>query len=190
MDMSKRIMKAGNMLNPTPVVMVSCGNTIDEYNIITVAWTGTLCSNPPMYYISIRPKKHSYTIIKQSGEFVINLVTDKLAACTDWCGVKSGKDINKFHKTGLTPVPASQVKAPLILESPINIECKVKQIIPLGSHDMFLSEIVAVDADNALFNPKTDAFDLKRAKLICYSHGLYYSLGRIIGKFGFSVAKK
>ena len=190
MRSSKRILKPGNMLNPSPVVMVSCGYTINEYNIVTVAWTGTLCTNPPLCYISLRPERHSYKLIKRDGEFVINLVSKNLAAITDWCGVTSGKDLNKFLETDLTPVRASKVKAPIILESPVNIECKVKQIIHLGSHDMFLSEIVAVDVDKNLFSNNTDCLELKRANLIAYSHGLYYTLGKIIGKFGFSVQKK
>ena len=190
MKSSKRILKAGNMLNPAPIVMVSCGYTIDEYNIITIAWTGTLCTDPPLCYISVRPERHSYNIIKQQCEFAINLVNDKLATAADWCGVNSGKKYDKFAETGLTPIHASKIKAPIILEAPVNIECKVKQIIPLGSHDMFLSEIVAVDADENIFNKKTDVFDLKKANLICYSHGQYYALGQILGKFGFSVQKK
>ena len=187
---SKTTLKAGNMLNPTPVVMVSCGYSIDEYNIITIAWTGTLCTDPPLCYISIRPQRYSYNIIKENREFVINLVNDKLSAYADWCGVKSGAKVDKFEATGLTPVRGSKISAPLILESPVNIECKVKEIIPLGSHDMFLSEIVAVDADKSLFNSKTNALELKKANLVSYSHGNYFNLGKLIGKFGFSVEKK
>lgn len=187
---NKRRLRAGNMLNPAPVVMVSCGNTLDEYNIITIAWTGTICSDPAMCYISIRPERHSYNIIKQTGEFVINLVDKDLATITDWCGVKSGRKYNKFFETGLTPVKGSIVSAPMIDESPVNIECKVKQVVPLGSHDMFIAEIVAVHAQEKLFNHKTDALELQRANLISYSHGHYYNLGKIIGKFGFSVEKK
>jgi len=178
------------MLNPAPVVMVSCGSTLDEYNIITVAWAGTVNSDPPMCSISIRPERHSYGIIKQSGEFVINLVNKQLAPFADWCGVRSGRKYNKFLETGLTPVRATQVNAPMIEESPVNLECKVTQIIPLGSHEMFLAEVVAVHVNEKLFSPKTDAIDLKRADLVTYSHGHYYTLGEIIGKFGFSVEKK
>ncbi|MCQ2283846.1 MAG: flavin reductase family protein [Bacteroidales bacterium] len=185
----KRIMRAGNMLNPAPVVMVSCGSSIDEYNIITIAWTGTLCSDPALCYISVRPERHSYHLIKESGEFVINLVNHDLAPIADWCGVKSGKKFNKFLETGLTPVRGTQVKAPMIDEAPVNLECKVKQIIPLGSHDMFIAEIVAVHAKENLFNYKTDALELQRANLVSYSHGHYYDLGKILGKFGFSVEK-
>lgn len=186
----KRSLRAGNMLNPTPVVMVSCGETLDEYNIITIAWTGTLCSDPAMCYISVRPSRHSYDIIKKTGAFVINLVSKELAPMADWCGVKSGKDCNKFLETGLTPVRATQVSAPMIDEAPVNIECKVKEIVPLGSHDMFVAEIVAVHAKEELFNKKTDALELQRANLVTYSHGHYYDLGKMFGKFGFSVEKK
>ena len=186
----KRILRAGNMLNPAPVVMVSCGSSIDEYNIITIAWTGTLCSDPPMCYISVRPQRHSYEIIKRTGEFVINLVSRDLADVTDWCGVRSGQKYHKFLETGLTPTRATKVQAPLIHESPVNIECKVKQIVPLGSHDMFIAEIVAVHAAEHLFNRKTDALELQRAHLVSYSHGHYYELGKILGKFGYSVEKK
>lgn len=186
----KRTLRGGNMLNPTPVVMVSCGSTLDEYNIITIAWTGTVSSDPPMCSISIRPERHSYGIIKQSGEFVINLVDKKLTPYADWCGVRSGKKYNKFVETGLTPVKASKVNAPMIEEAPVNLECKVKQIISLGSHDMFLAEVVAVHVNEKLFSPKTDAIDLKRADLVTYSHGHYYTLGEVLGKFGFSVEKK
>lgn len=186
----KRIMRAGNMLNPTPVVMVSCGSTPEDYNIVTVAWTGTVSSDPPLCYISLRPTRHSYDLIKKSGEFVINLVSQDLAAVADWCGVRSGQKYHKFLETGLTPVRGQQVAAPMIAESPVNMECRVKEIIPLGTHDMFLAEIVAVHAQESLFNRKTDALELQRANLVTYSHGHYYNLGKIIGKFGFSVEKK
>lgn len=186
----KRTLRGGNMLNPTPVVMVSCGSTLDEYNIITIAWAGTVNSDPPMCSISLRPSRHSYDIIKKEGAFVINLVNKQLAACADWCGVRSGKKYNKFMEMGLTPVRASQVNAPMIEESPVNLECKVTQIIPLGTHDMFLAEVVAVHVNDALFSKKTDAIDLRRADLVTYSHGHYYSLGEKIGKFGFSVEKR
>ena len=187
---TKRQLKPGNMLNPTPVVMVSCGETPDEYNIITIAWCGTLCSDPPMCYISVRPNRHSYPILKERQEFVINLVSNELTERTDWCGVRSGAKYNKFIETGLTPIRGSVVKAPMIYESPVNIECVVKQVIPLGTHDMFMAEIVAVHADESLFDKKTGAMHLERANLVAYSNGHYYNLGKIIGKFGFSVEKK
>lgn len=186
----KRTLRGGNMLNPTPVVMVSCGATLDEYNIITVAWAGTVNSDPPMCSVSIRPTRHSCDIIKRSGCFVINLVNKELSDCADWCGVRSGKKYNKFVETGLTPVRATQVNAPMIEESPVNLECKVTQVLPLGTHDMFLAEVVAVHVNENLFSKKTDAIDLRRADLVTYSHGHYYTLGEIIGKFGFSVEKK
>ena len=189
-NIRKRTLRGGNMLNPTPVVMVSCGATLDEYNIITIAWAGTVNSDPPMCSISVRPERHSYEIIKKEGAFVINLVNKQLAPYADWCGVRSGRKFNKFVETGLTPVRATQVNAPMIEEAPVNLECKVTQIIPLGSHDMFLAEVVAVHVNEKLFSPKTDALDLKRADLVTYSHGHYYGLGEIIGKFGFSVEKK
>ncbi|MCR4872054.1 MAG: flavin reductase family protein [Bacteroidales bacterium] len=186
----KRTLRGGNMLNPAPVVMVSCGSTLEEYNIITVAWAGTVNSDPPVCAVSIRPERHSYGIIKQSGAFVINLVDKRLTPYADWCGVRSGRKYNKFVETGLTPVRATMVNAPMIEESPVNLECKVTQVIPLGSHDLFLAEVVAVHVNEKLFSPKTDAIDLKRANLVAYSHGHYYTLGEIIGKFGFSVEKK
>ena len=186
----KRELKPGNMLNTTPVVMVSCGSTPDEFNIITIAWCGTLCSDPPLCYISVRPNRHSYPILKERKEFVINLVSNELAERTDWCGVRSGAKFNKFVETGLTPVRGTHVKAPMIFEAPVNLECVVKQVIPLGTHDMFMAEIVAVHADESLFDKKTGAMHLERANLVAYSNGHYYGLGKIIGKFGFSVQKK
>lgn len=186
----KRELKPGNMLNPTPVVMVSCGSTPDEFNIITIAWCGTLCSDPPLCYISVRPNRHSYPILKERKEFVINLVSYELTERTDWCGVRSGAKFNKFVETGLTPVRGTHVKAPMIFEAPVNLECVVKQVIPLGTHDMFMAEIVAVHADESLFDKKTGAMHLERANLVAYSNGHYYGLGKIIGKFGFSVQKK
>lgn len=186
----KRSLKPGNMLNPSAVVMVTCGNGISEYNILTVAWTGTVCSDPPMCCIAVRPERHSHDIIRRNGEFVVNLVNHELAPLADWCGVVSGRDVNKFLETDLMPLRGTVVKAPLIAQSPVNLECKVEQFIPLGSHDLFLARIVAVHADEILFSAKTDALELKRANLVCYSHGCYYDLGAIIGKFGFSVEKK
>jgi len=177
------------MVYPVPVVMVSCGSEPAEYNIITVAWTGTICTDPAMCYISVRPTRHSYNIIKKNGAFVINLTTKSLANATDWCGVKSGKDHNKFVEMKLTPVTASKVNAPLIKESPVNIECIVREIIELGSHHMFISEVVAINAEEELFSSKTGIFRLYDSELICYLHGRYYETGRMIGRFGFSVEK-
>jgi flavin reductase (DIM6/NTAB) family NADH-FMN oxidoreductase RutF len=189
-EMSKILWKPGTMIYPLPAVMVSCGATPEEYNIITVAWTGTICTDPPMCYISVRPSRHSYGIIKRNGEYVINLTTRALSFATDWCGVKSGADVNKFAEMGLTPVKGEIVKAPLIKESPVNIECIVKEIKELGSHHMFISEVVAVNADKSLFDEKTGIFRLSDADPICYIHGKYYETGNLIGKFGYSVARK
>ena len=182
--------KPGTMIYPLPAVMISCGSSENEYNIFTVSWVGTINSNPPMCYISVRPERHSYEIIKRNREFVINLTTEDLARATDWCGVRSGKDYNKFEEMKLTAGEASIVKAPIINESPLCIECVVKDIIPLGSHDMFISDVVNVKADNRYFDPETGRFNLQLSKLLAYAHGHYYGLGREIGKFGWSVKKK
>ena len=182
--------KPGTMIYPLPAVMISCGETEEEYNILTVSWVGTICTNPPMCYISVRPERHSYEIIKRTGEFVINLTNEELAYATDWCGVKSGKNVNKFNEMKLTPVKAEMINAPIIKESPLCIECKVKEIIPLGSHDMFIADVVNVQADARYIDIETDKFDLQKAKLIAYSHGQYYKLGEEIGRFGWTVKKK
>jgi flavin reductase (DIM6/NTAB) family NADH-FMN oxidoreductase RutF len=188
--MSKILWKPGTMIYPLPAVMVSCGSEPDEYNIVTISWTGTICTDPAMCYISIRPSRYSYGIIKKNGEYVINLTTRALAYATDWCGVKSGVEHNKFREMELTPVQASIVKAPLIKESPVNIECIVREIKELGTHHMFISEVVAVHAESELFEKKTGLFRLNDAIPLCYSHGKYYETGKFIGKFGFSVEKK
>lgn len=182
--------KPGTMIYPLPAAMISCGASEEEYNILTISWMGTICTNPPMCYISVRPERHSYEIIKRTGEFVINLTNEELAYATDWCGVKSGKDFNKFNEMKLTPVKGEMVSAPLIKESPLCIECKVKEIIPLGSHDMFIADVVNVQADARYIDAETDKFDLQKAKLIAYSHGQYYKLGEEIGRFGWTVKKK
>ncbi len=188
--MSKILWKPGTMIYPLPAVMVSCGSDPEEYNILTISWTGTICSDPAMCYISVRPNRHSYNIIKKNGEFVINLTTKDLAFATDWCGVKSGSKVDKFKEMNLTPVPASVVKAPLIKESPVNIECIVKEIKELGTHHMFISEVVAVNADEEYMDQESGLFRLDLAEPLCYSHGKYYETGKFIGKFGFSVEKK
>lgn len=188
--MSKLTWKPGTMIYPLPAVMVSCGSGPEEYNILTISWTGTICTDPAMCYISVRPNRHSYNIIKRNGDFVINLTTKALAFATDWCGVKSGSKYNKFKEMGLTPVPAKMVKAPLIKESPVNIECIVKEIKELGTHHMFISEVIAVNADEEYIDEKSGLFRLNEAEPICYSHGKYYEMGKLIGKFGFSVEKK
>lgn len=191
--MEKLIWKPGNMLYPVPAVMVSCGSYEkpgDEANcnIITVAWTGTVCSDPAMTYVSIRPERHSYSIIKETGEFVINLTSQPLVKAMDACGVRSGREINKFETFHLTALQAETVSAPLIGESPVNLECKVTQILPLGSHDLFLAEVKAVRVDETLLD-EAGRLHLEKAKLVAYSHGTYYELGRSLGKFGFSVQK-
>ena len=187
--MAKQIWKPGNMLYPLPAVMVSVTDGKGEDDIITVAWTGTICTNPPMVYISVRPERFSYHMIKETGEFVINLTTKELAFATDYCGVKSGRDVDKFKEMGLTPIPASEVKAPMIKESPVNIECKVRQILPLGSHDMFLADVVAVHADEKYMDEK-HKFHLEQAEPIIYSHGSYFGCGELLGTFGYSVKKR
>jgi flavin reductase (DIM6/NTAB) family NADH-FMN oxidoreductase RutF len=188
--MTKILWKPGTMIYPLPSVMVSCGSDPSDFNIITISWTGTICTNPPMCYISVRPERHSYKIIKKYGEFVINLTTRSLAYATDWCGVKSGADHNKFAEMGLTPVPASKIKAPMISESPVNIECIVKEIKELGTHHMFISEVVAVNAEEELFDKITGIFNLNDSIPLIYSHGKYYETGKYIGKFGYSVEKR
>lgn len=181
--------KPGNMLYPLPVVMVSCADGKGNTNILTVAWAGTVCTNPPMLSISVRPERYSCRMIQETGEFVVNLTTERLVRATDLCGVKSGRDVNKWEAAGLTPVPAKQVKAPLIGESPVNLECRVEQEIVLGSHILFLARVVSVSVDEAWLDEK-GSFHLDWAKPICYSHGKYFQMGKEIGKFGFSVAKK
>ena len=186
--MSKVQWKGGTFIYPIPAVMVSCG-TMEESNIITVAWTGILNTNPAMCYISVRPERYSHDIIKENGEFAINLTTRQLAYATDWCGVKSGRDVDKFKEMKLTKEKANIISVPLIKESPVSVECKVKEIVPLGSHDMFVAEIVAIDADEKYIDEK-GAFDISKCDLIAYANGGYYPLESKIGKFGYSVQKK
>ena len=185
----KQDWKPGTMIYPLPAILVSCGSTAEEYNLITVAWTGTLCTNPPMCYISVRPERHSYAIIKKNMEFVLNLTTEDMAFATDWCGVRSGRDYDKFEEMRLTPGKATIVSAPIVEESPLNIECRVKEIISLGSHDMFIAEVVNVRADERYLNPQTGKFELSESHPLVYLHGAYYGLGKKIGKFGWSVEK-
>ncbi len=187
--MSRVNWKPGNMLFPLPVVMVSCGVYSEITNIITIAWTGTLCTDPPMCYISVRPERHSYNMIKESGEFVINLTTKKLAYATDWCGVKSGRDFDKFKEMKLTPLKGVVVSAPIIAESPVSIECRVKDIIELGSHHMFTAVVVNISVDKNYIDNKTDALHLDRTEPLSYIHGKYYDTGKFIGKFGYSIKK-
>ena len=187
--MSKINFKHGNMIYPLPAVMVSCGDIDGESNILTVAWTGTICTNPPMAYISVRPERHSYQMIKESGEFVINLTTESLIRATDYCGVKSGRDVDKWQECHLTKEKADTVKCPLIEESPVNIECKVKEIKELGSHHMFIADVTSVHVDEKYMDEK-NSFHLNDSGLIAYSHGTYFSLGRKLGTFGYSIRKK
>ena len=187
--MSKQVWQAGNMLYPVPAVMVSCALPGERANIITVAWTGTVCSSPAMVSISVRPERYSYHMIRESGEFVINLTTEKLVRAADYCGVRSGRDVDKFSEMHLTPVPASKVSVPLIEESPVNIECRVTDVLELGTHHMFLGEVEAVDVDEAFLDAE-GRFDLNAAGLVVYSHGEYMALGKKLGTFGYSVRRK
>ncbi|MEE8886193.1 MAG: flavin reductase family protein [Eubacteriales bacterium] len=181
--------KPGNVLYPVPAVLVSCQSREGRKNVFTVAWTGTVCSDPPMVSISVRKSRFSHDMICDTGEFVINLTTKELVRATDFCGVRSGRDIDKFEACHLTAGECQKVKAPLVVESPINIECRVKQMIGLGSHDMFIAEVVAVDADKRLMD-KNGKFHMEDANLIAYNHGSYFELGKMLGSFGYSVKKQ
>lgn len=181
--------KPGNFIYPVPAVLVSLQDKSGKKNIVTIAWTGTVCSDPPMAYISVRHERASYPMLKETGEFVINLPDESMVKALDYCGVKSGAKVDKRKDCSLTPGKASVISAPTIEEAPVSIECVVKDIIPLGSHDMFLSEVVAVDVDEKYIDKK-NAFHMEDAKLIAYSHGDYMSLGKKLGDFGFSVRKK
>lgn len=187
--MAKQNWKPGNMLYPLPVVMVSCNRPGETPNIITVAWAGTICSDPAMVSISVRKERYSHSIIEETGEFVINLVTKDLVKATDFCGVRSGKDLDKFKETGLTAEASEKVSAMRIAESPVNIECVVKEVKELGSHDMFIAEVVNVAINDEYMDEK-GAFHLNDTDLVAYSHGEYFNLGEKLGKFGYSVQKK
>ena len=187
--MAKQNWKAGNMLYPLPAVMVSVTDGKGQDDIITVAWTGTICTNPPMVYISVRPSRFSHHMLMETGEFVINLTTEKLTRATDYCGVRSGRDVDKFKETGLTREKAEFVKAPMIKESPVSIECRVTEVKKLGSHDMFLAEVLAVHADEKYMD-ENNRFDLNRARPMVYSHGEYLGIGKKLGTFGYSVKKR
>ena len=182
--------KPGTMLNPLPAVLVSVGDKPENWNLLTIAWTGTICTNPPMLSISVRPERASYPEIVRTMEFTVNLTTREMARATDFCGVKSGRDLNKWKESGLTPIAGEKVASPTIEESPLSIECKVKEIMHLGSHDLILADVVNVRADSRWMDEATGKFRFEDAGLISYSHGHYYELGPIIGKFGFSVEKK
>lgn len=187
--MTKISWRPGTQIYPLPAVIVTCGDSPENWNMLTISWTGTICSDPAMCYISVRPERASYPLIKKNMEFTINLTTEKMAFATDWVGVRSGKDFNKWEKTGLTPIDGEMVKSPTILESPLSIECRVKEIIKLGTHDMFISDVLNVRVDSRYMD-ESGKFDLEKAGLIAYVHGNYYALGENLGKFGFSVKKK
>lgn len=186
--MGKEIWKAGNMLNPVPAVMVSVADKEGNANILTVAWAGTICTNPPMLSISVRPERYSYHMIKETNEFVVNLTTKDLVKETDFCGVRSGRDVDKYKELGLTKSKMEHVSAPGIAESPVNIECKVRKIEELGSHHMFIADVVGVVVDDKYFD-ETNRFHINDTNLIMYSHGEYFALGEKLGKFGYSVKK-
>ena len=186
--MSKQSWRGSTLLNPEPPVLVSCGG-LEQPNLITIGWTGTICTQPSMVSISVRPERYSHHLIKESGQFAINLPTEALVRAVDWCGVKSGRDVDKFSAMHLTPSPAAKVGTVLVEESPVNLECKVTQVIPLGSHDLFLAEVVACDVDESLLDEK-GKLCLDKANLIVYSHGEYLALGKKLGTFGYSVRKK
>ena len=182
--------KPGTMIYPLPAALISCGATPDEYNVLTASWVGTICSNPPMCYVSVRPERHSHPILEKNMAFVINLTTEELARATDWCGVRSGSEYDKFAECGLTPVPSQKVAAPYLKEAPVSIECRVREVLRLGSHDMFVADVEGVLADSAYIDPESGAFDMEKAGLLVYSHGHYYKTGEKVGKFGWSVEKK
>lgn len=185
----KQVWKPGTLVYPLPAVIVSCGNET-ESNLITIAWTGTVCTNPAMLYISVRPERYSHDIILREMEFTVNLTTSAMARATDLCGVRSGRDCDKWKESGLTPAPGVACRCPMIAESPISIECRVKSVTSLGSHDMILAEVVDVLADESYIDPETGRFCLEKSGLMSYSHGAYYSQGDYLGHFGFSVRKK
>lgn len=188
--MAKVSWRPGTQIYPLPAVIVTCGDSPENWNMLTVAWTGTICSDPAMCFISVRPERFSYPLIIKNMEFTINLTTSEMARATDWVGVRSGKDYNKWKETGLTPIPGEKTMSPSIDESPLSIECKVKSVSRLGTHDMFIAEVVNVRADERFLDPLTGKFNLEEAHLLAYSHGTYHELGPVIGTFGFSVKKK
>lgn len=186
----KESWRPGTMIYPLPAVIVTVGSNPDEWNPLTIAWTGTICSDPAMCFISVRKERYSFDILMRNMEFTINLTTKDIAAATDWVGVRSGRDFDKWKETGLTPIPGEKVKSPTIEQSPLSIECRVKSVTDLGSHHMFVAEVINVRADSRWINPETGRFDLAASGLMTYVHGHYYELGNLIGKFGFSVQKK
>lgn len=189
--MAKVCWKPGTMVYPVPAVLISCGS-IEEgnANMLTVAWIGTICTNPAMLSVSIRPERHSYGIICRDMQFTVNLTTRDMVRATDWCGVRSGREYDKFKETGLTPLPGIFNTCCMVAESPLSIECRVKEIMHLGSHDLFIAEVMNVVADDKFIDTETGAFNLESAQLVAFSHGKYYALGEMLGSFGFSVKKK
>ncbi len=185
----KQIWKPGNMLYPLPAVLVTVADKKGRDNVFTVAWTGTVCTNPPMVYISVRPERHSYHMIEETGEFAINLTTEALAYAVDYCGVTSGREVDKFKELCLTRQKASEISVPLLGESPVNLECRVKECKKLGSHHMFLAEVACLHVAKEYLDQK-GRFCLERAKPVAYSHGSYYGLGRMLGTFGYSIKRK
>lgn len=177
------------MVYPAPAALVTCGASPEEWNMLTVAWTGTICTDPAMLYISVRPERHSYPLILKNMEFTLNLTTEAMARATDWAGVRSGSEYDKWKETGLTPLPGETVKSPTVAESPLSIECRVREVMKLGSHHMMMDEVLAIRADDRYIDPSTGAFSLKKAGLMAYVHGKYFGLGDMLGKFGFSVKK-
>lgn len=188
--MGKVTWKPGTMIYPVPAALITCGASPEEWNMLTIAWVGTVCTNPPMCYISVRPERHSYPIIEKNMEFTINLTTVEMAREVDWAGVRSGREHDKWESTGLTPEPGDKVASPSIAESPLSIECRVKQITSLGSHNMILADVLSLRADERFIDPETDRFDLTKANLVAWNHGHYQALGEVLGHFGFSVKKK
>lgn len=182
--------KPGTMIYPLPAIIATCGASPQEWNMLTIAWTGTICTNPPMCYISVRPERHSYPLLIQNMEFTLNLTTEQMAKATDWVGVRSGALFNKWKETGLTPIAGVKVASPTIAESPLAIECRVKEVLKLGSHDMFIADVLNMRPDTRYLDPVTGKFDLAAAKPLVYLHGNYYGLGQMLGHFGFSVRKK
>lgn len=187
--MAKVAWRAGNLLAPVPAVLVTCKGSAGPPNVLTIAWTGTVCSDPPMLSISLQRQRYSYPLIKETGEFVVNLPPEQLAFATDFCGVTSGRDVDKFAAAHLTPLPAQTVAPPLIAECPVNLECRVEQVLPLGSHDLFLARILTVDVDKELLT-STGRLNLGKAHLLTYLHGEYWSLKKPLGRFGFSIRKR
>ncbi len=188
--MGKVSWKPGTMVYPAPAALVTCGSSPEEWTFLTVAWTGTVCSDPPMCYVSVRPERASYPVLERCMEFTLNLTTASMVRATDWAGVRSSRQYDKWKETGLTPLPGEKVASPTIAESPLSIECRIKRIERLGSHDMMLAEVVNLRADERFIDPATGALSLAKAGLLVYAHGGYYSLGQLLGTFGFSVRKK